>query len=98
MKRRVQRGLSVSPEQNLRIKALSQRQQISEAAVVRKLIDAALPFAESGHAIDHARLITLIEFTSLALDTLINRLSPADAEPLLQRAIANARTYHAPQG
>ncbi|KUR75320.1 hypothetical protein [Novosphingobium sp. Fuku2-ISO-50] len=98
MKRRVQRGLSVSPEQNQRIKALSERHQISEAAVVRQLIDAALPFAESGQAIDHARLVTLIEYASLALDTLVHRLSPADAEPLLERAIANARTYHAPQG
>jgi hypothetical protein len=98
MKRRVQRGLSVSPDQNQRIKALAVRQQISEAAVVRKLIDAALPFAETGQAIDHGRLITLLEFASLALDTLIHRLSPADAEPLLERAIANARTYHAPQG
>ena len=34
MKRRVQRGLSVSPDQNQRIKALAVRPQISEAAVV----------------------------------------------------------------
>lgn len=98
MKRLIQRGLSISLLQSQRIKVLADRQGVAQSDVVRQLIDIALPFAESGQGIDYARLITLIEFSSLALDTLIHRLSPTDADRLLERAIANARTYHASQG
>ena len=95
MSRLVQCGLSISPSQYQRIKSLAQRQHKRQADVVRGLIDIALPLAERGHSIDYARLITIFEFTSLALDTLVQRAAPEEADRLLDDAISHAKKYHA---
>jgi hypothetical protein len=95
MARLVQCGLSISPSQLQRIKALAEQQGTRQADVVRRLIDIALPFAEGAQGIDYGRLITILEFTSLALDTLVQHLAPQEADRLLDLAIAHGRKYHA---
>jgi hypothetical protein len=54
-----------------------------------------LPFAERGHGLDFARLITMLEFNTLALDTLVQRAAPEEADRLLDLAIEHAKKYHA---
>lgn len=98
MPRLIQRNIYLTPPQQQRIEALAVKQGLAQADLIRKLIDIALPFAETGEGVDFGRLVTLIEFTSLALDVLIHRVSPADADPLLERALQYARQYHAPKG
>ncbi len=98
MSRLIQRNIYLTPAQHQRIEALAAKEGLPQADLIRKLIDIALPFAETGEGVNFGRLVTLVEFSSLALDTLIHRLSPADADPLLERAIQFARQYHAPQG
>jgi predicted urease superfamily metal-dependent hydrolase len=95
MARFIQTGLSVTHAQNERIKALAERRGITQADVVRHLIDIALPFAEGGHGLDYARLLTILEFTSLALDTLIQKHAPEEADRLLDLAVEHAKKYHA---
>ena len=95
MARYIQTGLSVTHAQHERIKALANARGITQTDIVRHLIDIALPFAESGHGLDYARLLTILEFASLALDTLIQRHAPDDADRLLDLAVAHARKYHA---
>jgi hypothetical protein len=95
MARFIQTGLSVTPIQFDRIKALAERRGLPPTDVVRQLIDVALPFAEHGHGIDFGRLLTILEFTSLALDTLVTKLAPEDSDRLLDLAVEHAKTYHA---
>lgn len=95
MARFIQTGLSVTHAQNERIKALAERRGITQTDLVRHLIDIALPFAEGGHGLDYARLLTILEFTSLALDTLIQKHVPEEADRLLDLAVEHAKKYHA---
>jgi len=95
MARLVQTGLSISSPQYQRIKVLAEQQGVTVADVVRHLIDVALPFAEGRHGLDYARLLTILEFTSLALDTLIHKHAPDDSDRLLDLAVDHARKYHA---
>jgi hypothetical protein len=95
MVRYIQTGLSLRPAQHERIKALAERRGLTYADMIRHLLDIAVPFAEGGHGLDYARLLTILEFTSLALDTLVQKLSPEDADRLLDLAVNHARTYHA---
>jgi hypothetical protein len=59
------------------------------------MIDFAFSLFESSQKIDFARLITMLEFNTLALDTLVQRAAPEDADRLLDLAIEHAQTYHA---
>jgi hypothetical protein len=95
MARFIQTGLSVTHAQNERIKVLAERRGITQTDLVRHLIDIALPFAEGGHGLDYARLLTILEFTSLALDTLIQKHAPEEADRLLDLAVEHAKKYHA---
>ena len=95
MARFIQTGLSVTHAQNERIKVLAERRGITQTDLVRHLIDIALPFAEGGHGLDYARLLTILEFTSLALDTLIQKQAPEEADRLLDLAVEHAKKYHA---
>jgi hypothetical protein len=61
---------------------------------VRSMIDFALPLFELGQKIDFARLVTMLEFNTLALDTLVQRAAPEEADRLLDLAIEHAQTYH----
>ena len=98
MERLVQCGLSISPSQYQRIKALAKQQRKPQAFVVRGLIDIALPFAENGHRINFARILTILEFTSLALDTVIAKLAPEDSDRLLDLAVDHLKKFHASEG
>jgi len=95
MARFIQTGLSVTYAQNERIKVLAERRGITQTDLVRHLIDIALPFADGGHGLDYARLLTILEFTSLALDTLIQKHAPEEADRLLDLAVEHAKKYHA---
>jgi len=68
MTRLVQTGLSLSPIQKDRIKALAERRGVANADIARQLIDIALPLAESGQGINIARLVIILEFASLAIE------------------------------
>jgi hypothetical protein len=39
--------------------------------------------------------VAIIEFSSLALDTLVQKAAPEDADRLLDLAIEHAKKYHA---
>lgn len=95
MTRLVQTGLSLSPIQKDRIKALAERRGVTHADIARQLIDIALPLAESGQGLNIARLVIILEFASLALDKLMQRQVPEEADRLLDLAIEHARKYHA---
>lgn len=95
MTRLVQTGLSLSPIQKDRIKALAERRGVTHADIARQLIDIALPLAESSQGINIARLVIILEFASLALDKLMQRHVPEEADRLLDLAIEHARKYHA---
>lgn len=95
MARYIQTGLSVTYAQRERIRALALARGVTQTDIVRHLIDIALPFAEGGHGLDYARLLTILEFASLALDALIQRHAPEEADRLLDLAVAHAKTYHA---
>jgi hypothetical protein len=49
---------------------------------------------ELGQKIDFARLVTMLEFNTLALDTLVQRAAPEEADRLLDLAIEHAQKYH----
>ena len=98
MSRLVQCGLSISQSQYQRIKALAQQQSKPQAYIVRGLIDIALPFAENGHRLNFARLLTILEFSSLAPDTLIAKLAPEDSDRLLDLAVEHLKKFHASEG
>lgn len=95
MARLVQCGLSISQSQYQRIQALAEQQGKPQAFIVRSLIDIALPFAENGHRLDFARLLTILEYSSLALDTLVARLAPEDSDRLLDLAVEHLNKFHA---
>ena len=62
------------------------------------MIDFSLPLFELGQKVDFARLITMLEFNTLALDTLVQKAAPEDADRLLDLAIEHAKKYHAAGG
>lgn len=95
MSRLVQCGLSITRTQNDRLQALAERDAMTRADVVRRLIDIALPFAEGGLGLDFARLVTILEFCSLTQDCLMQKVAPEEADRLLALAITNAKKYHA---
>lgn len=88
------RALALTESQAMRIEVLARRMGVSHSAAVRQLIDIALPFAEKGHGIDYARLLMILEFSSIALDKIIQRLAPEEGDHLLDLAISHARKYH----
>jgi hypothetical protein len=47
-----------------------------------------------GQKVDFARLITMLEFNTLALDTLVQKAAPEEADRLLDLAIEHAQKYH----
>lgn len=98
MARLVQCGLSVTQSQYESIKALALKQKKPQAFVVRSLIDVALPFAEQGNTVNFARVLTILEFASLALDTLIAQAAPEEADRLLDLAVENLKKFHASAG
>ena len=69
----IQIGVSMTTRQAERIQALADKQGTSISETIRNLLNIALPFAEGGHGLDFARLLTILEFSSLALDTLVQR-------------------------
>jgi len=54
-----------------------------------------LPFAENGHALNFGRIVTIVEFASVALDNLVQKMLPEASDHLLVEAAKNARKYHA---
>lgn len=91
----IQNGVSLTTRQAERIQALAEKQGTSFSETIRNLINIALPFAERGSGVDFARLVAIIEFSSLALDTLVQKAAPEDADRLLDLAIEHAKKYHA---
>lgn len=91
----IQNGVSLTTRQAERIQALAEKQGTSISETIRNLVNIALPFAERGHGLDFARLVTILEFSSLALDTLVQKAAPEDADRLLDLAIEHAKKYHA---
>ncbi len=91
----IQNGVSLTTRQAERIQALAEQQGTSISETIRNLVNIALPFAERGHGLDFARLVTILEFSSLALDTLVQKAAPEDADRLLDLAIEHAKKYHA---
>jgi hypothetical protein len=91
----IQTGISLTRSQDQQIRALAEKLGLTYAETVRCLVSAALPFVQDRHAINYGRLITIIEFASLALDAMAQKLSPEIADRLLDVAIDNARKYHA---
>ena len=71
MTKLIQCGLSVSPPQYERIKRLAHRHGRRQSECIRMMIDFSLPLFELGQKVDFARLITMLEFNTLALDTLV---------------------------
>ncbi|NBC37256.1 hypothetical protein EOE18_10745 [Novosphingobium umbonatum] len=94
MTKLIQCGLSVSPPQYERIKRLAQQHGRRQSECIRSMIDFALPLFELGQKVDFARLITMLEFNTLALDTLVQKAAPDEADRLLDLAIEHAQTYH----
>lgn len=88
------RALALTESQSTRIAALAARMGVSHSAAVRHLIDIALPFAEKGHGLDYARLLMILEYSSIALDRIIQKLAPEDGDHLLDLAIQHARQFH----
>jgi hypothetical protein len=74
-----------------RIQALAEKQGTSFSETIRNLVNIALPFAERGYGLDFARLVTILEFSSLALDTLVQKAAPEEADRLLDLAIEHAK-------
>lgn len=91
----IQNGVSLTTRQAERIQALAEKQGTSISETIRNLVNIALPFAERGHGLDFARLVTILEFSSLALDTLVQKAAPEDADRLLDLAIEHTKKYHA---
>jgi hypothetical protein len=91
----IQIGVSMTTRQAERIQALADKQGTSISETIRNLLNIALPFAEGGRGLDFARLLTILEFSSLALDTLVQRAAPEEADRLLDLAIEHAKKYHA---
>lgn len=91
----IQNGVSLTTRQAERIQALAEKQGTSFSETIRNLINIALPFAERGSGVDFARLVAIIEFSSLALDALLQKAAPEDADRLLDLAIEHAKKYHA---
>lgn len=94
MTKLIQCGLSVSPPQYERIKRLAQQHGRRQSECIRSMIDFALPLFELGQKVDFARLVTMLEFNTLALDTLVQKAVPEEADRLLDLAIEHAQTYH----
>ena len=94
----VQIGVSLNPLQVERLQALGEKQGTSFSETIRNVLNIALPFAENGHRLDFARILTIVEFTSLALDTLITVHAPEESDRLLDLAVENLRTFHASAG
>jgi len=97
MARLIQFGLSITRAQDDRLKAIAERDGSSRAEVARRLIEIALPFVDGGLGIDFARLVTILEFCSLAQDCIMQKVAPEEADRLLALAITNAKKYHAAQ-
>jgi hypothetical protein len=87
-------GVTLSRPQVERIQALATRQGVSRAVVIRNLVDTALPFAEHGHGIDYIRLLSIFEYSILALDTLVKKLSPEQADHIIDLATSRVRQHH----
>lgn len=94
----VQIGVSMTTSQAEHIRALAERQGTSISETIRNLLNIALPFAENGHRLNFARVLTILEFSSLALDTLIAKLAPEDSDRLLDLAVEHLKKFHAAQG
>jgi hypothetical protein len=91
----IQTGVSLTLGQHERIRALTDRDGVTYTETIRTLVNIALPFAEGGHGVNYARLVTILEFTSLALDTLITKHAPEEADRLLDLAVEHLRKFHA---
>jgi hypothetical protein len=71
----IQNGVSLTTRQAERIQALAEKQGTSFRDDPQPH-QHRLPFAERGSGVDFARLVTILEFSSLALDTLVRRPHP----------------------
>jgi hypothetical protein len=72
---------------------LAQQHGRRQSECIRSMIDFALPLFER-QKVDFARLITMLEFNTLALDTLVQKAAPEEADRLLDLAIEHAQKYH----
>jgi len=87
-------GFSVPVPVFERVQALAERDGISPTAVIRQLVQLALPLAEMGHGIDITRLIVLAEKFDLQLDTLLAKLAPEEVKDLHVVAQRRAAKHH----
>lgn len=91
----VQTGVSLTQSQDQRIRALADKLGITYSETIRNLVSTALPFAENGHSLNFGRIVTIVEFASVALDHLVQKMLPESSDLLLVEATKNARKYHA---
>lgn len=87
-------GVALSDAQLLRIDALASAVGTSRSALVRQLLDVALPFVEAGHGVNLTRLIAIIESTQAATDRLLTLADPDFAERLPGLTIERLKAYH----
>jgi len=92
--KQIQSGLSLPEHVYVRVRELSEKNGLSQSAILRQLVLLALPILEKGHGMDVSRLIVLQEETVLALKVLINKLAPDEAQDLRARAIDMACEHH----
>lgn len=87
-------GVSLAQNHFTRIDALASGLGMSRSAIIRQLIDVALPFVESGHGVNLTRLIAIIESTQAATDRLLTLADPEFAERLPALTIERLKAYH----
>ncbi len=91
----VQTGVSLTRSQDQSIRALADKLGMTYSETIRNLVSTALPFAENGHSLNFGRIVTIVEFASVALDHLVQKMMPEASDHLLAEAIKNARQFHA---
>jgi len=91
----VQTGISLTRSQDQSVRALADKLGLTYSETIRHLVSTALPFAENGHALNFGRIVTIVEYASVALDHLVQKMLPEASAHLLAEAIKNARQFHA---
>nr|WP_277350593.1 ribbon-helix-helix protein, CopG family [Novosphingobium olei] len=87
-------GVALAEAQLRRVDAMAQDLGTSRSAMIRQLLDVALPFVEAGHGVNLTRLIAIIESTQAATDRLLTLADPDFAERLPVLTIERLNAYH----
>lgn len=87
-------GVALAEAQLRRVDAMATGLGTSRSAMIRQLLDVALPFVEAGHGVNVTRLIAIIESTQAATDRLLTLADPDFAERLPGITIERLKVYH----